>query len=104
MSLLEQIGVDPEDFTWRDLGLCVGTDEPDNFFEEYEHKENVAKNIDDMCLSCPVMKACAEYAQMHRESGVWGGVYWDGSGKPDKERNAHKTPEVWDEIKRRISE
>ena len=104
MSILDQLGLDPDSFTWHDLALCDGTDNPDWFYDEYERNTNVAKTVDQMCLSCPVMQQCARVGQENREVGVWGGIYWNGSGKPDKARNAHKTDEVWLEIRDRLSE
>ena len=103
MNILQQLGLDADSFTWHDLALCKNLDNPDNFFEDYEKRESIAKAIDDMCLSCPVMQQCALYAQEAKESGVWGGVYWNGSGAPDKNRNSHKTEEVWNQIKTRLA-
>lgn len=111
MSLLDELDIDPEDFHWKDLGLCQKTGvviKPDgtvidNMFDEYETNERVAKQVDQMCLHCPVMAQCAQ-AGSKGEWGVWGGIYWNGAGKPDKNKNSHKTPEVWDEIKKRMTE
>ena len=102
MNLLEQLGLDPTTFTWHDLALCNKIDSPDLFFEDYEKSQNVAKQIDDMCLHCPVMKQCAE-AGMDGQQGVWGGIYWNGSGKADTNKNSHKTEETWNQIKERLA-
>lgn len=93
-------GLDLEALEWQDLALCNGWDH-NQFFDDYESSETVARSVDDACLSCPVMKQCLQYAVEHGETGCWGGVYLVG-GKPDKNRNAHKTPEVWEEIRKRI--
>lgn len=100
MSLLDELGIDPEEFTWHDLALCQGMD-PELFFTKYEADEEVAKQTDQACLSCPVFAECAAAGQ-DGQHGVWGAIYWNGSGKPDKNRNAHKTPEVWNEIAERL--
>ena len=100
MSLLDELGIDPEDFTWHDLSLCDGMD-PELFFSKYESDEEVARQVDQICLHCPVMKECGLRGPQG-EHGVWGGIYWNGSGKPDKNRNAHKTPEIWDAIRGRL--
>ena len=102
MSLLDELGIDPEDFTWHDLALCDGIEQPEIFFSMYESDEEVARQTDQMCLHCPVMKECGLRGQQG-EQGVWGGVFWNGSGKPDTNRNSHKTPEIWDEIRKRLS-
>lgn len=101
MSLLDELGIDPEDFTWHDLALCDGMD-PELFFTKYESDEEVAKQVDQTCLHCPVMKQCS-LAGQKGEHGQWGGIFWNGSGKPDKNRNSHKTPEIWNEIGERLS-
>ena len=106
LSILQELGLDPQDLEWQDLGLCNGYDlgkggESDVFYDAYETDEEVAKAADEMCLSCPVMKQCS-LAGMRGEIGLWGGVYWNGSGNPDKNRNSHKTAEVWERIKERI--
>lgn len=101
MSLLDELGIDPEDFTWHDLALCDGMD-PELFHSKYEADEEIAKQVDQACLSCPVMKECGLQGSKG-EHGVWGGIYWDGTGKPDTNRNSHKTPEIWEEIRKRLS-
>lgn len=103
MQAHDALGIDPEDdsLTWERLALCAGM--PTNwFFDEYESDETVAKQVDEACLSCPVMAICANVGRENKEHGVWGGVYFNGSGKPDKNKNIHKTNEVWDRIRERI--
>lgn len=73
------------------------------FYDDYESETQVAFVVDDACLSCPVMKQCLERGVENGEWGVWGGVYLT-SGKRDKNRNAHKTPEVWNAIGEKIRE
>lgn len=92
MNLLEEFGIDPADFRWQDLSLCAGMD-TELFYDKYVEDTTIAKEIDELCLHCPVFSYC------HAEGpagqwGVWGGVYWNGAGKEDEARNAHKTPEV----------
>jgi hypothetical protein len=101
-SVLEALGIDPEELQWTDLAVCNLMD-TNLFFDDYEADENVAKMIDEACLSCPVMAQCLAQGMDNGEWGVWGGIYLT-SGKPDQKKNAHKTPEVWDEIRSRIVE
>lgn len=102
MNLLEELGINPEDFRWELLALCQGISYPNVFFEEYDD-EQTAKQVDEMCLSCPVMKQC--YAAGKKgESGVWGAVYWNGAGKRDPLKNQHKTPEIDARIEERLAE
>ena len=111
MSLLEEMNLDPEDFTWKDLGLCkdagvvINEDGTvtDLMYDTYESSPADARQTDDMCLHCPVFTQCYKEGAKG-EWGVWGAVYWNGAGRPDRNRNSHKTPEVWDKIKKRLEE
>ena len=60
MSLLDELGIDPEDFTWHDLALCDGIEQPEIFFSMYESDEEVARQTDQMCLHCPVMTGATD--------------------------------------------
>jgi hypothetical protein len=68
------------------------------FFDKYESDINIAKSIDEACLSCPVIKICHDSGVENSDYGVWGGVFLN-SGSTDKSRNAHKTKDVWKRIK-----
>lgn len=96
------LGIDLEDIEWQDLAICDGMDVND-FYDNYESSTTVARVIDQACLSCPVLKQCLEAGTDNGEWGVWGGIYLS-SGKPDKNKNAHKTADVWDRIRVRIGE
>lgn len=103
-SLLDQLGIDAERFEWDDLGLCRGSvtsPKDDVFFDRYENDGESARAADQMCLHCPVIKQCF-FEGSKGKIGVWGGVYWNGSGKPDKNKNSHKTDEVWNLIHERV--
>lgn len=99
---LESLGIDLESLKWQDLALCSSTS-TENFFDNYESDREVAKVVDEMCLSCPVIKQCLDRGVSNSEWGVWGGVFLT-SGKPDSNRNSHKTQEVWEEVRGRIDE
>ena len=98
-SILNDLGVDQEDFNWQHLAICRGMDR-ELFFDIYETNINIAKNIDEACLSCPVAKICYETGVANNEYGVWGGVYLN-SGSVDNGKNIHKTPEVWKRVKKK---
>lgn len=102
MSILSDLGLDPETLKWQDLAACNNMD-PNLFYDRYEEDEIIAKQIDEVCLRCPVMAACAKAGQTNKEEGVWGGIYWNGSGKPDKIRNKHKSVETWQRIQVKLS-
>ena len=86
---------------WRLKAKCAGLD-VNLFFEKYEEDPKLAYTIDTtVCLHCPVIKECFEYAtqmqEPYRANGVFGGVFFV-DGEISKSRNAHKTQEVWEEI------
>lgn len=103
MSILSLLGVDPSEFTWHKIALCGSIEDPDMFFEDYTSSVEHSAMVDDMCLSCPVMDVCARDGREGNHEGVWGSIYWDGQGRVDQDKNAHKTPEVWKQIRKRLS-
>lgn len=98
-NILFNLGVDEGELAWQHLAICSGLD-TNLFFDSYETDINIAKNIDEMCLSCPVAKICYDHGVENSEDGVWGGIYLS-SGSIDKSKNIHKTPEVWKRIKKK---
>lgn len=87
---------------WHDLALCKGMDRED-FYDTYETEESVASVTDEVCLSCPVLKDCLRAGVDNGEYGVWGGVYLI-AGRPDPNRNSHKSKETWDKLRGRIGD
>lgn len=108
LSLLDELGLDEKTLSWRQLALCGGrqgdTEAMDLnwFFEDYETDEELAMSMDEVCLSCPVMKDCLYEAMDMKDDGLRGAIYLS-KGKPDKEKNSHKTPEVWARIQEKLS-
>jgi hypothetical protein len=98
-NILNDLGVNRDEFHWDDLALCRGMD-TNLFFDKYESDTNIAKNIDEACLMCPVSKICFQSGVDNNEYGVWGGVYLN-SGMVDKNKNLHKTSEIWKKLKKR---
>lgn len=87
---------------WTSEALCAGTD-TELYFDKYEVDQESAKEIDRMCISCPVVKECFDYGVKTESYGVWGGVYLT-EGKLDNVRNSHKTNVVWESILNLIAE
>ena len=98
-NILNNLGIEKEDFQWYDLAICRGMD-TNLFYDKYEADPNIAKSIDEACLNCPVISMCYESGVENNEYGVWGGVYLN-SGVVDKARNLHKTQEVWKRLKKK---
>lgn len=88
---------------WRQLGECTDSD-PELFFSKYEKDEdNARQRADEMCMRCPVIQECDEYATMAGENvGHWGGIYRTRNGKIDWNRNSHKTEEDWELLEHRL--
>lgn len=100
-DVFEALGLDPEDLAWQDLSICQGM-ATNNFYDDYEADPQFAQVIDECCLSCPVLTQCLQAGMEGKEYGVWGGIYLT-SGTKDDNRNSHKSPEIWERIKRRIA-
>ena len=98
-SILNDLGIDKDEFDWFDLAICRGMD-TNLFFDRYETDTNIAKNIDEACISCPVAKICYQTGVENDEYGVWGGVYLR-SGSIDKSKNLHKTQDLWKRLKKK---
>jgi hypothetical protein len=58
-SLLDELGLDEQTLTWRQLALCGGRNgegmDINLFFDDYEDDKDLAVSMDEVCLSCPVM-------------------------------------------------
>jgi len=98
-NILNDLGIDSDDLDWYHLSICRGMD-TNLFYEKYEADPNIAKNIDEMCLSCPVVSMCYQAGVDGNEYGVWGGVYLT-SGSIDKSKNLHKSTETWKRLKKK---
>ena len=96
-DILNDLGVDKDDFDWYNLAVCRGMD-TNLFYDKYEIDINIAKSVDEACISCPVISICYESAVDNSEYGVWGGVYLT-AGSIDKTKNLHKTPEIWKKLR-----
>jgi len=96
-NILNDLNINDKKIEWYDLALCLGMD-TNLFFDKYEADVNIAKGIDEACLSCPIIKICFEKGKEGDNYGVWGGVYLS-SGSVDKVRNSHKTKDIWKRLK-----
>lgn len=75
--------------------------DPELFDTKYED-ESMARMVDEICLSCPVMKQCLMQGVQNNETTVWGGFYLV-NGKTDPNKNKHKTPTTLKKFKDRMS-
>lgn len=100
-SILEQLGIDPKTFSWHKLANCQNM-KINDFFDKYEAKnKNWARQIDEICVHCPVTKECFLTGIENKETGVWGGFYLD-RGEVDPIKNAHKTEKMVKDLSARI--
>lgn len=99
-SLIELLGLDEHTLSWHQLAFCKGM-ELDWFYDGYEADEELAKAMDEVCLSCPVMKECLMEGTDNKDYGLRGAIFLN-NGKPDRMRNQHKTEEVWARIQERL--
>ncbi len=96
-NIIEQLGLDSDNLKWYQLAACSGAD-INLFYDTYEMDNQIALQVDQMCLHCPVIKQCYNEGTTNKEKGVWGGIYLD-LGRIDKENNNHKTQEIWKRLK-----
>lgn len=96
-NILNELGVDQDDFDWYNLSICRGM-ETNLFYDKYESDLDIAKSVDEACLACPVISMCYESGINNSEYGVWGGVYLT-AGCIDKSKNLHKAPETWKRLR-----
>lgn len=97
-DILKKKGIDPRDVRWWNLAACQNM-EVNWFFDNYESDPELAKQIDTLCMTCPVISFCYKEGIDNKLEGVWGGVYVK-HGKPKKQYNKHKTAEVWKRLKK----
>ena len=97
-NLFDQLGLDPQDVRWYHLSACKNMS-INWFYDEYESDKELAKQIDQVCLHCPVVKQCHAEGVKGKEKGVWGGIYMD-LGRSDKQHNLHKDSETWKQLKK----
>jgi hypothetical protein len=84
------------DHEWIAKAKCRSMDR-EMFFDKYEEDSDLAKVVDAICVSCPVVKDCFDHGTTNNEWGVWGGVYLV-DGEVNATRNIHKTQEAWSKI------
>lgn len=95
-DIISDLGLDEDDIRWYQFAACNNM-ETNWFYDFYETDVQIAKQTDNVCLHCPVIKMCLAEGFKNKEYGVWGGIYLS-RGKIDRAANAHKTPEVWSEL------
>ena len=88
-NILNELDSDEQSIRWWHLAACNGM-ETNLFFDQYESDVNMAKAIDQCCLSCPVMLMCRDAGIKNNEYGVWGGVFLS-SGLMDKMKKLSQT-------------
>jgi hypothetical protein len=97
-TLFNKLGLDEQDVKWYHLAACINM--PINwFYDDYEIDKELAKQVDQICMHCPVIKQCHAEGVEKKEKGVRGGVYLD-LGRPNKQHNEHKDPETWKKLKK----
>lgn len=72
-DFLLRLGVDPDDFTWKDLALCAKMPEPEVFHSLAEKDSKFEDQAKAVCAACPVRKICLEEGIRNKEYGIWGG-------------------------------
>ena len=92
--------------TWRRNSECLNED-TNLYYEAFDslddlsnlddlddYNQELAREVDAICLTCPIQKRCFAEGVSHLEWGVWGGIYFE-EGVVSERYNKHKTPEDW---------
>ena len=82
-----------QDQSWKNKAACLG-EKVDDYFDNYEEDVELRSVIDNVCRECPVRKMCFAAGVSGKETGVWGGVYFE-QGDISREFNRHKAKEGW---------
>jgi hypothetical protein len=82
-----------QDQSWKDKAACLG-EKVNDYFDNYEEDVELRSVIDQVCRECPVRKMCFAAGVSGKETGVWGGVYFE-QGDISREFNRHKARENW---------
>lgn len=72
MNIVEEFGLDEENFVWQDLAMCVNIP-LDAFFDGAEGNDNIAAAAKGVCDYCPVKEICLAKAQEEKSHGIRGG-------------------------------
>ena len=92
-DLISELGLDADNLKWYQLAACKNMD-INYFYDIYEVDPESARQIDQMCFHCPVVKYCYKEGVENKEKGVWGGVYLN-LGRTDSDYNKHKSADDW---------
>ena len=82
-----------QDQSWKNKAACLG-ENVDDYFDNYEEDLEIRSVVDKICRECPVRKMCFAAGVSGKETGVWGGVYFE-QGDISREFNRHKARENW---------
>lgn len=59
------------ELAWQKRAACAKADRPDAFFPGGGRPSNKSKEF---CADCPVRVQCLDWALVHEEEGIWGGL------------------------------
>jgi hypothetical protein len=97
-ELADFFNLHDDDFDWRKIASCASYGDPQLFFEAYEFDHHTARQVDEICLHCPVIRQCLRTGKEGGDTGVWGGIYLK-NGKYARPENKHKTQAKWQQLK-----
>lgn len=101
---LDYLGLDAEDLVWQQLATCKAESVDPKYFDEYYQSDPLMRPVvDDICISCPVLKECLMWGIEKKESFVWGGHYLE-NGKIVPDMNDHKSEDFNRLLVERINE
>lgn len=97
-DIISDMGLSKNELKWHQLAACINM-ETNWFYDIYESDMHTAKQVDEVCMHCPVNKICYQEGRRNKEYGVWGGVFLH-LGQIDRAANSHKEEEVWRKLEK----
>lgn len=77
MNIIDQFGLDEENFIWQDLAMCHNIP-TDVFFDYADERPAVDRAAKDICSYCPVQQVCLENKMREKAHGIHGGKRLQG--------------------------
>lgn len=72
MNIIEEFGLDEENFIWQDMAMCHGIP-TDAFFDDADAKSSIEWAVKGVCEYCPVKRLCQDTVAEQKGQGIHGG-------------------------------
>lgn len=77
-DIIEEFGLDEENFIWQDLRMCAGMGDYNIHFEDAEGNDAIKRAAIEVCNYCPVREMCLQHGIDTKSTGIFGGKTLQG--------------------------